>query len=73
MIPAYGMVSLTQNPSTGNGQIPGCSFIFSGGAGGVIFERERILAPIWIPFRAIHHTTTIPRVHQPAYLQYIGV
>ena len=26
MIPAYGMVFVPQNPSTGNGRIPGCSF-----------------------------------------------
>ena len=25
MIPAFGMVLLPQNPSTGNGQVPGCS------------------------------------------------
>ena len=30
MIPAYdNMVILSQNPSTANGQIPGCSFILS--------------------------------------------
>ena len=31
MVPAFGMVILTQNPSTGNGQIPGCSCILSVG------------------------------------------
>ena len=29
MIPAFGMVILPQNPSTGDGQIPGCSCILS--------------------------------------------
>ena len=29
MVPAYGMVFSIQNPSTGNGKIPGCSFILS--------------------------------------------
>ena len=31
MIPAFGMVILPQNFSTGNGQIPGCSCILSVG------------------------------------------
>ena len=31
MIPAFGMVILTQNLSTGNVQVPGCSFILSVG------------------------------------------
>ena len=29
MVPAFGMVILPQNPSTGNGQVPGCSCILS--------------------------------------------
>ena len=29
MAPAYGRVCLLQNPSSGNGEIPGCSFILS--------------------------------------------
>ena len=29
MVPAYGMVFLPHNPSTDDGQIPGCSFILS--------------------------------------------
>ena len=29
--PAYGMIFLTQNPSTGNGKLLGCSFILSVG------------------------------------------
>ena len=29
MIPAFGMVILPQNPSTGNGKVPGCSCILS--------------------------------------------
>ena len=29
MIPAYAMVLLSQNTSTGNGHTPGCSFILS--------------------------------------------
>ena len=28
MIPALGMVILPQNPSTGDGQIPGCTYRF---------------------------------------------
>ena len=31
MVPAYGMVFLLPNSSTGNGKIPGCSFILSVG------------------------------------------
>ena len=36
MVLAYGMVCLLQNPSTGNGQIPGSSFILS--VGGQLVE-----------------------------------
>ena len=36
MLPAYGMVVLPKNPSTGNGQIPGWSCILS--VGSVIFK-----------------------------------
>ena len=29
MVPAFGTVCLPPNPCTGNGQVPGCSFILS--------------------------------------------
>ena len=32
MVPAYGTVWSPQNPGTGNGQIPGCSFILTYGS-----------------------------------------
>ena len=45
MIPALGMVILPQNPSTGDGQIPGCSCILSvGGSDVSVAVRSRSTA-----------------------------